>query len=84
METLGLFLLYLERRGLLKMEQRDFVCPDCHRKHTVFADHFLPGVFGYICTSEGNTINIVDLTAEHRCGECIIKTLKEMRGEENE
>lgn len=66
------------------MEQRDFVCPDCNRKHTVIADHFLPGVFGYICTSEGKTINIVDSTAEHRCGECIIKTLKELKGEKNE
>ena len=84
METLGLFLLYLERRGLLKMEQRDFVCPDCHRKHIVFADHFLTGVFGYICTSEGKTINIVDSTAEHRCSECTIETLKELKGEENE
>ena len=66
------------------MEQRDFVCPDCHRKHTVFADHFLPGVFGYICTSEGHTINIVDSTAEHRSGEFIIKTLNELRGGKNE
>ena len=59
------------------MEQSDFICPNCHRKHTVFADHVLTGIFGHICTSEGNTINIVDSTEAHRCGECIIKTLKD-------
>ena len=31
-----------------------------------------------------DTINIVDSTAEHRCVECIIKTLKELKGEKNE
>lgn len=82
--NIGSLSFIFRKERIIKMEQRDFICPDCHRKHTVFADHFLPGVFGYICTSEGKTINIVDSTAEHRCSECIIKTLKELKGEKNE
>ena len=41
-------------------------------------------VYSDIYTSEGKTIDIVDSTAEHRCSECTIKTLKELKGEENE